>query len=427
MTTSDRYSSAGAARRVVCGLLLIAFRLHAQPPLPDAQRVGLYNTVAAVLTARWPDPVKGRFIVAPLIDEHRPRADSARTFGEEVDAVWALLEKIPSSHLGLTSATASRSLTAALSGVREPMFGFQLMRWEGRWYATTVLDGGPAQRAGIRNWDEVLLIDGVAPASSPRLDYRTDDAYLGDDRDPPVHPLVASSVAMAQFTVRTATDSVRVIDLQAEMYSALEASQASVDVIQEDSLRVGYVHLWYMHTKGVAGWFSDLFDVQFQEIDALVFDARGRGGSGWLPATIADVIGGGRSARFRGPVVVLQDRQTRSAKEMLIDLVRRRGLGRLVGEPTAGAVVPSSSVSLGHGLTLMMPTGGNTALMDSLELHPVAPDVAVRWGGPLSGGRDPILAAGFREAKRLVQTQGRGSVLQASPANDGTTRVLRPE
>ena len=413
---------------IVGTAMVLAARLNAQPPPPEAPRVGLYDTVAAVLKSRWPDKAKRRFIIVPLIEENRSRADSARTFGEEAEAVQALLRKIPSSHLGLTSATAAHALTAALTGAREPMFGMQLMRWQGRWYATTVLDGGPAQRAGIRNWDEVLLIDGVTPERSPRLDFRTDDAYLGDDRDPPVHPLLASTVAMARFSVRAAPDSVLTIDVQAEDYSAWQGSQASLDVIDVDGVRVGFVHLWYMHMKDVSGWLDARFDDEWRNVDALVLDARGRGGDGSLASRIADLIGGaGRDARFRGPVVVLQDRQTRSAKEMLVEILKQRGIARLVGEPTAGAVIPSGSVSLGHGMTLLMPVSAVKTELDGLELHPVMPDVPVQWGGPLSGGSDPILQAGLREAKRLVETRGRGAVLPGPAILDGKTKALRPD
>ena len=181
----DMTPASGVSRRLLRRLALVAsavslpLPLGAQPPAMDAPRVGLYDTVAAVLLRGWPDPAKRRFIVAPLIEENRARADSALTFGEEVGAVQALLRKIPSSHLALTSTTAYHSLTAGMAGKREPTFGLQLMRWAGRWYATSVLDGGPAERAGIRNWDEISSIDGVSP-DGWRIDSTTTGATWTD-------------------------------------------------------------------------------------------------------------------------------------------------------------------------------------------------------------------------------------------------------
>ena len=404
----------GRSFALLAAMLSFPLRVAAQPPRPDAPRVGLYDSVSAVLLRRWPDIAKRQFIVAPLVEEHRARADSARTFGDEVAAVQALLRKIPSSHLGLTSVTAYHTLSAALAGTSEPMFGLQLTAWHGRWYATSVLDGGPAERAGIRNWDEILEIDGVSPERSPILDYSTDDAYLDDVHDPPVHPLLSTAIDSVRLRVRITTDSVTDVTVAAMAYSAWEATQASVDVIESDGIRIGYVHLWYMFLKDVSGWLADRFDREWSTVDALVLDLRGRGGDGGLAPRIAELISGSsREQRFRGPVVALQDRQTRSAKEVLVELLRRQNLARVVGEPTAGAVVGSGSAALGNGMTLLMPAEINGPRYERLELHPQQPDVAVAWGGPLSGLQDPILRAGLQEAGRMVRAQGRGVVLPA--------------
>jgi tricorn protease len=396
-------------------LFLCAAPLVAQPPLPEAPRVGLFDSVATVLTRYWPDVAKRKFIVEPLIAEHAARAAAAQTFGEEYEAVQALLRKIPSSHLGLMSASAYRSLSRALRSEREYMFGMQLLRWDGRWYAAAVYDEGPAHRAGIRAWDEIVAIDGVAPDKSGRLDFSTDDAYLTDDRDPPMHTLLADTLSSARFRVRSAPDSVRELDLLAEPYSAWEGSATSLRVIEHDGLRIGYLHLFYMYMQGGADWLSDRFTNEWANVDALVLDLRGRGGDGALANYIADVIGGsgGRWRRYTGPVVALQDRQTRSAKEILLDRIRSERLGRLVGEPSAGAVVFSTARDVGHDMVLMMPAAVFSTAPEDLDLRPVQPDVLVAWGGPFSGRRDPILAAGLDEVVRLASVLGRGKALAA--------------
>ncbi|MBC7843125.1 MAG: hypothetical protein H7099_12470 [Gemmatimonadaceae bacterium] len=138
------------------------------------------------------------------------------------------------------------------------------------------------------------------------------------------------------------------------------------------------------------------------------------------------ISGTSRQRRFRGPVVALQDRQTRSAKEVFVEELRRQGIARIVGEPTAGAVVASGSAALGHGMMLLMPAQVNAPRYDGLELHPQQPDVAVAWGGPFSGLQDPILLAGIREATQLVRQQGRGVVLPAPRATQSKLKALLP-
>jgi C-terminal processing protease CtpA/Prc len=351
-------------------------------------------------------------------------ANDATTFGAEVAVVQSLLSEIPSSHLGLTSATAYRSLMRAVSTEREPMFGLQLMRWDGRWFAASVLQGGPAYRAGIRAWDEILDIDGAPPDSSPRLDMRSDDAFLPDDRDPPLHGLIAGPLSVAEFRVRKSVDSTISIEIAAEQYSAWDGTIASVRVIERDSLRIGYIRLYFMYDAGSA-WFSDLFTNQWAGVDAVILDLRGRGGSGALAYSIAAMLGVGRERRFAGPVVALQDRQTRSAKEMLAHMIRARSIGILIGEPTAGAVLEVRSLPVGNDLTLMLPVRRGGFEWAKLERHPVPPDVAVAWGGPLSSAADPIFDAGVQEIVRIAARDGRGVIVPRA-VSDPKLRNARP-
>ena len=407
---------------------LVAQTSAERPPALEAPRIGLYDTVARVLTRTWPPTQLRGSEVADQIRLARPAADSARTFGDELRVVNSLLRTLPASHLGLTSASAAGALTAALRGVRAPTLGMQLLEWQGRWYATTVLDGGPARRAGVRDWDEILSINGTTPERSPLVDYRNDDAYLDDDRDPPVHPFVVSPGDTVRLALRAEPDSTLTLDVAVAPYSAWDGTQASLEVIEVDSVRVGIVHLWYMHTRAVAGWLSNRFDDEWRNVGAILLDLRGRGGDGALATRIDNLLSGepGR-ARFRGPVVALQDRMTRSAKEVLLDMLQRRGSARLVGEPSAGAVLGSAETMLGHGLALLHPVSIVDGAAGRLEGRPVTPDVHVAWGGPLSGGRDPIFDAGLQEVTRLVAAFGKGTVLPAIHNEDlRKTRGLRP-
>lgn len=398
--------------------------LSGQPPQPDAPAVGLFDSVSAVLKHQWPDARERKALIAPLIRRYRESAHAATTFGAEVAVVQSFLSEIPSSHLGLTSATAYRSLIRAIAAEREPMFGMQLMRWDRRWFASSVLQGGPADRAGIRKWDEILEIDGSTPDSSQRLDMRSDDAFLPDERDPPVHGLIAGAPSVAEFRVRRGLDSVVTVEIAAAQYSAWDGTTASLRVIERDSLRIGYVQLHFMY-NGRTAWFSDLFSNAWAGVDAVILDLRGRGGSGALAYDLAAMLGAGRDRRFAGPVVALQDRQTRSAKEMLAHMLRARGIATLVGEPTAGAVQEGRSVPVGNELVLMLPGSRGAGEWARLERHPVRPDVAVGWGGPLSGATDPILEAGVKEIVRSVARDGRGIIVPAR-ASDPKLRSARP-
>ena len=140
-----------------------------------------------------------------------------------------------------------------------------------------------------------------------------------------------------------------------------------------------------------------------------MLDLRGRGGSA---TEVARIVAWVRAYRERTgkPVVALADRQSRSGKDVLLYEFRQMGV-RIVGEASAGAVIPASFADVGHGMVLMFPTTRLPKYTDLLELKPVAPDVHVARPGLFAAGTDPILEAGVAEALRLAA----GLPLPSSP------------
>ena len=140
---------------------------------------------------------------------------------------------------------------------------------------------------------------------------------------------------------------------------------------------------------------------EFSDCDALIIDLRGRGGNGAAIARIVDLLRHDRAAKKR-PIVALMDRQSRSAKDVLAYEFKKTGVARLVGERSAGAVIPASFADVGYESVLMFPSQKLPRYTDLLEFKPVEPDVFVERAGPLSAGKDPILTAGIAEALKAV-------------------------
>ena len=107
-------------------------------------------------------------------------------------------------------------------------------------------------------------------------------------------------------------------------------------------------------------------------------------------------------AKTKRPVVALVDRQSRSGKDILAYEFKQIGV-RLVGEASAGAVIPAMFADVGHDSVLMFPTFKLPNYTDKLEFHPVEPHVAVERPSLFAGGRDLILEAGVREAVSLTR------------------------
>lgn len=361
----------------------------------------LFENVVAVLESKYYDQNFRSSVLPKLAAEYAERAKSAKTLGEERTAVHEFLSHIPASHLGLLSSEGYRLIAYDLQGRPYPMFGFMLMNLDGKYYASSVLEGGPAARAGLLSGDRIITVDGTAVAQSPRLDWRSDDAYMSDDRDPPVHHVLAEKDAVIKLKVERTKGKFLDIAIPADNYSAFAAAKASARVINSGGHTFGYIHFWFIHVSGVAQLLKDKFEGEFSHCDGIVVDMRGRGGNGAAIAGIIEALRQDHAARNR-PIVALYDRYSRSAKDVLAYEMKRTGVARVVGEQTAGAVIPATFADVGHDTVLMFPSFKLPKYTDLLEGKPTQPDVLAHRAGPLSAGRDPILEAGIAEALKMV-------------------------
>jgi C-terminal processing protease CtpA/Prc len=94
---------------------------------------------------------------------------------------------------------------------------------------------------------------------------------------------------------------------------------------------------------------------------------------------------------FHGRVILLVDRHTASAAEMIVAFARENNLATVVGECSAGRLLSSTSVKVGKGFRLALPTGAYYTWKGSiLEGTPIAPDQVIDfdWRDRRSLGRD---------------------------------------
>ena len=374
---------------------------------------GLYTRVASILLQRFYDERFRSEKLPGLVRAEEPKGPDA---GAQRAAVQRLLERIPASHLALLSANTYDRLVAELKGELRPTLGMDLTERQGRYYAANILEGGAAEQAGVLPFDEVVLLDGQAPSDSPLLDWRSDDAFLSDERDPPMHYLKVTAGEDVRLRLRReGPEHEYDLVVRAVEDSAFQAAQRSVRLIQSGDRKIGYMHLWYVHLGGYDKLLSSALDGPLSGADSFIFDLRGRGGSGVGVAPILEVLDKAHSSRGL-PVVALIDRQTRSAKDLLASELRSRPWVKLVGEPTAGAAVPASFAPVGDGAVLMFPSFSLGEISTKLEgKGGVAPDVPARRAGPSSGGRDPILEAGVRTALTLGRGTAAVPATQSNP------------
>lgn len=270
-------------------------------------------------------------------------------------------------------------LDASHSGAREPqhrepitgrlglMFDRAAFEQHGRFRIDDVLPLSPADVAGgIKSGDYLLAIDGepleAGSNLAERLAHRigekvtlriADDAGGAHAHDVAVKPIDSHALADLAYRAWTAANRAYV----------LKASDG----------RLGYVHLRDMSGESLQDFYKDL-DAQNATRDGVVIDIRNNYG-GFVNAYALDVLARRPylNMTFRGfaqseparsilgqralerPTVLITNRVTLSDGEDFSEGYRALGLGKIVGEPTAGWIIYTSAGRLIDGGTVRLP------------------------------------------------------------------------
>lgn len=264
-------------------------------------------------------------------------------------------------------------------------------------FVQSILEGGPADRAGLRVGDRVVSVAGgpwrgltpfrVAPGQRVSLQLQSQSGGA----------------------VRTVAVTPRSIDPQEAF---LQASRASVKVLPAGGRKVGYYHIWAFTDPRIYEQFQDLLHRDFRGVDGFILDLRDGIGGGF-PDLLYPFLSGvprveftdrsGRASTVGGtwtrPVVVLINQRSRSSKELYAYGFSTLPFATLVGTRTAGAVTAGRAFFMQDGSLLYVAVSRVAVEGRILEGVGVAPDVEVARPIPFSEGRDPQM----QEALRLIQ------------------------
>jgi carboxyl-terminal processing protease len=338
--------------------------------------------------------------------EARASILAAPTLEEAARRINLLLSALNSSHTALlTPDDPDYYVFGNIFGRRAPLPGIGIfsVRVDGRDFIDLLLDGSPADRAGLKVGDEIVTVDGEPyhPVRSFR-DKAGREAAVGLRRVP------EGPIEVVQ---------VKVEDI-APLQAFKEATVASARLIERDGRRIAYVHVWASLGGAADDLRTALEQVGFARsgglplvpppgLDGLIIDMRGK--IGGLLSTVVHylelldrpgphVLGQTDGAKMRlvgwpmrGRIAVLIDRHTRSAAEIVVHSFKRERLGPLVGTRTAGAVSSAGMADLPGGNRLYMAVMGLTIDGEVLEGVGVAPDIEVERPLPYAGGADPVL------------------------------------
>ena len=268
-----------------------------------------------------------------------------------------------------------------------PSIGIFTQTNQGRTFVRDVLDGSPAAQAGLRPGDELLSVNNEPFAALNSFTGKTG------------HPV------QVQIRRTAGADPV-VVSVTPQMCDAatqfLDAVKASVEVVDRDGVKVGYIHMWSYAGDVYQMELEDELNGRLRDADALVLDLRdGPGGASpsylwpfFAPSMTQafvqrDQLPSIEQTAWSKPVCLLVNEGTRSGKEPLTYLFKKSGRGPVVGTKTAGAVMAGHITVLSDGSLLMVPTIGGTTDGLQLEGHGVAPTVEVPFSVEYTNGVDP--------------------------------------
>jgi carboxyl-terminal processing protease len=359
----------------------------------------ILNNVLAALQKRFYSPEKLNANWEAAVERWRPMIENANTADDFEQSMSELLAELRTSHIGFFHSRARRaSSRAALSATYladETPFGK-------RWVFQDVHSGGAASEAGIEPGDILVSVD-------------------GREITPPEHPVFPmGKQSGVEIVGRNERARIVCVDVARPRGKKLQFVEPTLVEARQLGGALGYLKIAMfpgMVGVEVANDISRAVE-RLGGVDRLIVDLRGNTGGGIGALRVMSILTPGRipvgfaldrrrapanlelekrqfprfsripSSKmalwplalqfapammtkkpvvlqteglgpkpFHGKVALLVDRHTASAAEMIVAFARENNLATIVGEKTAGRLLSASSVKVGHGFRLALPTG----------------------------------------------------------------------
>jgi Tol biopolymer transport system component/C-terminal processing protease CtpA/Prc len=343
-------------------------------------------------------------------ERFEPYVAGARTPDEMRRVMSLMIGELNASHMGVNGPGAT-----AVTGRIGARFDRAEYETNGRLKMTEVLPLSPLAIAGAKVGDYITAVDGKAITNRTNL-----DELLAHKTGKQVVVTLSSNGATRDVTIKP----VNAATEKGLIYrNWVEGRRAYVEKVSNG--RLGYVHMIDMGQPTLDQFILDL-DTQTRSHEGVVVDIRNNNG-GFVNGYALDVLTrrgyltmqsrdfptvGARTAlgqrALELPTILVVNQQTLSDGEDFTEGYRAQGLGKVVGEPTAGWIIFTSNVGLIDGQTVIrLPsTRIRDAQGNDMEMHPRPVDIAVqRPIGESYTGTDVQLDAAVKELLSEIATR----------------------
>ena len=372
----------------------------------DAEKAVVFDQAWGWLRTHFHDPAMNGADWDEVRAAFAPRVAAERTPTELARLLSMMVGELDASHCGVRPAGSAPRTTGRI-GLR-----FDRAEYErsGALRVAGLVPLGPAAvTRKIQPGDWLLAVDGVELTRTTALE-RLLENRIGKE----VRLTLGADARGAQKR----EVSVLPVDQTAErdlIYREwVEKNRACVARLSGG--RLGYVHMLDMGYETLLRLLRDL-DSENMTREGVVFDVRNNNG-GFVNAYALDVLArrhylnmrdrgmpAGPARRVLGqralekPTVLVTNQHSLSDAEDFTEGYRSLGLGKVVGEPTAGWIIFTDNVTMLDGSVVRLPTTTiTTAAGEPMEMHPRPVDVEVRRAlGEDEAGKDSQLERAVTE------------------------------
>ena len=355
-----------------------------------AEQIQKFDEAWRILSENFYDPNFHGVDWKKVGKKYRQWAAATVTIQDFNDVVRMMLGELNASHLGIYEPSQGSSISTGMLGLRfDDIFTGKGLK------VKQILPDGPCDKIGV----QVQVGDILVAVDGQEINRNINIHELLNDMVGEKVELTLQNQLTGKPTWTTMVKPIGFSEFRTKEYGRWVEVKRK-EVAKSTNGRVGYLHIQAMGVPSLERFEMELYSVAHDK-DALIIDVRNNGG-GWTtdyllailspkPHAITVPRDGGRGYpedrrplyAWSKPIVVICNQHSYSNAEIFSHAIKTLNRGKVVGVPTAGAVISTGGTKLIDGSWFRIPFRGWYIVGSgvNMELNGCVPDYIV-WDQP---------------------------------------------